>query len=56
LAWQLDVARDPELLAHPSASTCVLVLLLASVALALLGALLCSQREFYVKTPETDKA
>jgi ABC-2 type transport system permease protein len=52
-AWQLDVTRDPQLLQHPQISTCLIVLLLASVACAVLAAVICSRREFHVKTPET---
>ncbi|MEO7404412.1 MAG: ABC transporter permease, partial [Burkholderiales bacterium] len=51
-AWQLDVGGDPNLLEHPSISTCIAVLLTASVACTLLAAWLCSRREFHVKTPE----
>lgn len=51
-AWQFDVASDPTLLEHPSISTCITVLLTASAACTLLGAWLCSRREFHVKTPE----
>ena len=51
-AWQLDVRDDPGLTAHPSLQTCVLVLGLASLGFALLGALYCARREFHVKTPE----
>jgi ABC-2 type transport system permease protein len=51
-AWQLDVINDPQLLVHPQISTCLLVLLLASVFFAVLAALICARREFHVKTPE----
>ena len=51
-AWQFDVRNDPGLEAHPTLQTCVLVLALAGLACAALGALLCYRREFYVKTPE----
>jgi ABC-2 type transport system permease protein len=51
-AWQLDVKRDPTLAEHPALGTCILVLLLASAAFALVGAWLCTRREFHVKTPE----
>ncbi len=50
--WQLDVKSDPGLLAHPQVSTCLTVLLAASLACAVIGAVIFSQREFYVKTPE----
>jgi ABC-2 type transport system permease protein len=52
VAWQFDVRNDPGLAAHPSTATCVLVLAVASLVLALLGALFCHGREFHVKTPE----
>jgi len=51
-AWQLDIARDPKLLEHPQVGTCILVLTLASLVLAVLGAVICAKREFHVKTPE----
>lgn len=50
--WQLNVTEDPNLLLQPTTSTCLLVLLIGSAVCATLGALLCSQREFHVKTPE----
>jgi ABC-2 type transport system permease protein len=50
--WQLDVKNDPGLAEHPTLQTCVLVLVLAGVACALIGALMCYRREFHVKTPE----
>lgn len=51
-AWQFDVKNDPGLLAHPQVGTCLTVLLSASLACAVIGAIIFSQREFYVKTPE----
>lgn len=51
-AWQLDAGGDPQLLAHPQLSTCIAVLLIASLACTALGAWICSRREFHVKTPE----
>ena len=51
-AWQLDVANDPTLAAHPSVQTSLLVLLLGSAVCAALAAFLCSRKEFHVKTPE----
>jgi ABC-2 type transport system permease protein len=51
-AWQLDVAADPTLSEHPGIRACLLVLVLGSVVCAGLAAFLCSQKEFYVKTPE----
>ena len=53
-AWQLDLRRDPDLLEHPELSTCLLVLLVGSLVCTILAALLCTQREFHVKTPEKD--
>jgi ABC-2 type transport system permease protein len=50
--WQLNIEADPELANHPGLGTCLTILLAASLACALLGAFLCSQREFHVKTPE----
>jgi ABC-2 type transport system permease protein len=54
VAWQLDLGRDPRLLAHPQLSTCWVVLLLASLVCTVLAAWLCTRREFHVKTPEKD--
>lgn len=51
-AWQLDIETDPSLLDHPSLRTCLTVLLVGSLLCTLLGAYLCSRREFHVKTPE----
>ena len=51
-AWQIDRTGDPDLLGHPQFGTCLIVLLLASLACAGLSALLCTRREFHVKTPE----
>jgi ABC-2 type transport system permease protein len=51
-AWQLDLQNDPDLLTHPSTSTCLLTLILAAVVCAAAAAFLCSRREFHVKTPE----
>jgi hypothetical protein len=53
-AWQIDLRRDPTLLEHPEISTCLAVLLLGSLAAALLAAWICASREFHVKTPEKD--
>jgi ABC-2 type transport system permease protein len=50
--WQFDLRKDPQLLDHPSLSGCLEVLLIASLVCTVLAALLCWQREFYVKTPE----
>jgi ABC-2 type transport system permease protein len=51
-AWQLDVQQDPSLAEHPPLQTCVLVLAIAALAFAAVGALMCARREFHVKTPE----
>jgi ABC-2 type transport system permease protein len=51
-AWQLDVRADPKLLEHPSLQMCLLILVGVAFLCTLLGAYLCSQREFHVKTPE----
>jgi ABC-2 type transport system permease protein len=51
-AWQFDVAKDPGLLDHPQIRTCLIVLLSASAASAVVAAILFSVREFHVKTPE----
>jgi ABC-2 type transport system permease protein len=50
--WQIDLKNDPGLLDHPQLQTCLIVLAVASVACAVLGALFCARREFHVKTPE----
>jgi ABC-2 type transport system permease protein len=52
--WQLDIKNDPNLAEHPALGTCLAVLLVASFACTLLGAYLCSRREFHVKTPESN--
>jgi ABC-2 type transport system permease protein len=51
-AWQLDVKNDPNLLGHPSLTTCLVVLLAGSFVAMVAGAFLCARREFHVKTPE----
>ncbi|MDB5321421.1 MAG: family transporter protein [Phycisphaerales bacterium] len=50
--WQMDIQHDPQLLEHPQVGTCVLGLLGASFACAVLAAFMCARREFHVKTPE----
>ncbi len=51
-AWQMGIGNDPDLLEHPQRATCVAIVLIASLVMMMLGAFLCSQKEFYVKTPE----
>jgi ABC-2 type transport system permease protein len=51
-AWQLGTKTDPDLLDHPSLTTSLMVLLVASFVFTALGAILCWRREFHVKTPE----
>jgi ABC-2 type transport system permease protein len=53
-AWQLYAQTDPTLAEHPQISTCLLVLLTASLICTALAAWLCSCREFHVKTPEKE--
>lgn len=50
-AWNID-AFGARALEQPGFQTCLIVLFGASVALALIGSVLCSRREFYVKTQE----
>ena len=52
--WLFDTKHDPGLTLHPQLSTCIWVLVIASLAFTILAAWLCSQREFHVKTPEKD--
>jgi ABC-2 type transport system permease protein len=52
--WSLDLETDPKLLLHPQLTTCILVLVIASIVCTLLAAFLCNQREFHVKTPEKE--
>src|SRR5260370_17123603 len=51
-AWQLEVKKHPDLLDHPSLTTCLTVLLVASLVCTVLGALLCWPRAFHVQNPE----
>jgi ABC-2 type transport system permease protein len=53
-AWQFNVRADPGLLEHPSTSACIWTLLIASAVCTLIGAVICSRREFHVKTPESN--
>jgi ABC-2 type transport system permease protein len=50
--WHLDVRKDPQLLEYPQIGTCVTVLLVASLVCTVLAAVICSRKEFHVKTPE----
>jgi ABC-2 type transport system permease protein len=52
--WQFDVRNDPNLADLPSMQTCLIVLAVASLAFTAIAALICSRREFYVKTPESN--
>jgi ABC-2 type transport system permease protein len=52
--WSLDVKKDPTLAEHPQLRTCILVLVIACAVLTALGAWLCTNREFHVKTPENE--
>ena len=51
-AWQFNVQADPNLLEHPTGSTCITVLLATCAVSTVLAAIICSRREFHVKTPE----
>jgi ABC-type transport system involved in multi-copper enzyme maturation permease subunit len=53
-AWRLDTDADPALAEHPQLSTCIVVLLVASLACTLIAGWLCTRREFHVKTPEKE--
>jgi ABC-2 type transport system permease protein len=50
--WQLNVKDDPGLAQQPQIRACITVLLVVSLLCAVGAAVLFSQREFYVKTPE----
>lgn len=52
--WFIDLLKDPQIAEHPQLSTCILVLVVATIICTALAAFLCSQREFHVKTPEKD--
>jgi ABC-2 type transport system permease protein len=51
-AWQLDISNDPKILEHPSLGNCLIILLAGSLVCSILAMVLCSRREFHVKTPE----
>jgi ABC-2 type transport system permease protein len=50
--WQFYPKTDPNILEHPELRICLIVLAVASLACAALGAIFCARREFHVKTPE----
>lgn len=50
--WQFNTLNDPKLQNYPHSWLCVLVLLSGAVICSLLAAFMCTNREFYVKTPE----
>ena len=50
--WQLNIANDPTLKNYPHTWACLTILLIGSAACSILAALLCTNREFYVKTPD----
>jgi ABC-2 type transport system permease protein len=50
-AWNFDPDSMADMLSIPA---CVAVLVLASLAFAVIGSLLCARREFHVKTPGED--
>ena len=52
VVWQYDVRADPTLADHPSVQTCLIALAAASLVFAVVAAIVCSRREFHVKTPE----
>ena len=52
-AWQYELVKDPDMSAHPTVQSCILILAGVSFAMSLFAAFLCARREFYVKTPET---
>jgi ABC-2 type transport system permease protein len=54
LMWQFDTVADPGLTEHTQRSTCIMVLLLASLVCTIFAGWICSQREFHVKTPEKE--
>lgn len=52
-AWQLEADKNPSLAGHPTTDTCLIVLFGASLAFTVIAAVICSRREFHVKTPAT---
>jgi ABC-2 type transport system permease protein len=53
-AWFLNTETDPTLSEHPQLSTCVLIVVSASLVCTGFAAWLCSHCEFHVKTPEKE--
>jgi ABC-2 type transport system permease protein len=53
-AWFLNTESDPSLAEHPQLSTCVLIVVSASLVCTAFAGWLCSLREFHVKTPEKE--
>ncbi len=53
-AWFLNTETDPALAEHPQLSTCVLIVVSASLVCTAFAGWLCSMREFHVKTPEKE--
>lgn len=51
-AWYLDTTADPGLAEHAGLGMCVFVLLGFAVVCTAIGAWVCAQREFRVKTPD----
>ncbi len=49
--WRLHAEQNPTLAGHPTADTCLMVLLGASLVFTIIAAVICSRREFHVKTP-----
>ena len=50
-AWQLEADKNPTLAGHPTTDTCLMVLIGASLVFTIIAAVICSRREFHVKTP-----
>jgi ABC-2 type transport system permease protein len=51
-AWFLNIKDDPKLAEHPQISSCVIILIVASLVCTVFASWLCSRSEFHVKTPE----
>jgi ABC-2 type transport system permease protein len=48
-AWQFDPISTANLITIPN---CIIILVVASLVCAVIGSMMCAQREFHVKTPE----